>query len=161
MPDLRDDRVSKLELKVPPDVVALALAGVMWLVSRVTPSLAVPLAYRVLVAGVLFIAAIALVATARAVFARAGTTFNPTDPDRSSHLVTAGVYRLSRNPMYLGTLLALLAVAALLSNPFSLILSAAFVAYMDRFQIAPEERVLGAKFGPAYDAYADRVRRWL
>jgi protein-S-isoprenylcysteine O-methyltransferase Ste14 len=63
--------------------------------------------------------------------------------------------------MYLGTLLALLAVAALWSNPFSLVLSAAYVAYIDRFQIAPEERVLAGRFGQAYEAYADKVRRWV
>jgi len=153
--------MSKLELKVPPDVVALLAAGAMWLVSTGTPSLEVPWAHRVLVAGVLFIAAIALVVSARAAFARAGTTFNPTARSRSDSLVTTGVYRFSRNPMYLGTLFALLAVAALLSNPFSLILSAAFVAYMNRFQIAPEERILGDKFGPAYEAYAASVRRWV
>ncbi len=63
--------------------------------------------------------------------------------------------------MYLGTLLALLGLAALLSNLFSLILSAAFVAYMDRFQIVPEERILAAKFGPDYEAYTSSVRRWI
>lgn len=153
--------MAKLELKIPPDVVALVVGGVMWLVSTVTPSLEEPLVCRVLVAGVLFIAATALVVSARAAFARAGTTFNPTAPTRSDSLVTNGVYRFSRNPMYLGTLLALLAVATLLSNPFALILSAAFVAYIDRFQITPEERILHAKFGSAYEAYADGVRRWV
>jgi protein-S-isoprenylcysteine O-methyltransferase Ste14 len=63
--------------------------------------------------------------------------------------------------MYLGMLLALLALAALLANPFSLFLSAAFVALMNLFQIAPEERVLGTRFGSAYEAYARGVRRWV
>lgn len=151
----------RLELKVPPDVVALVTAGVMWLVSMVTPSLDVRLVYRVLVASVLFVPAVVLVVTARTAFARARTTFDPTAPERSSHLVTTGVYRLTRNPMYLGTLLALLAVGALLSNPLSFILCAAFVLYMNRFQIVPEERVLGARFGRAYEAYAHKVRRWI
>ena len=122
---------------MPPDAVALVVAGVMWLVSTVTPSLNVPLAYHGLIAAVLFVVAAAFVATARIALARAGTTFSPTEPDRSRRLVTSGVYRFTRNPMYLGTLVALLALATLLSNPFSLLLSAAFVPYMNRFQIAP------------------------
>jgi protein-S-isoprenylcysteine O-methyltransferase Ste14 len=153
--------VSWLELRVPPDVVWLVLAGLTWLVSALTPSLDVGLALRVPIAVVVLATAVALVATARAALAAAGTTFTPTAPDRSSHLVTSGVYRFTRNPMYLGMLLALLAIAAVLANPFCLVLSALFVAYMNRLQITPEERILGARFGPAYEAYASRVRRWL
>jgi len=154
-------RMSRLELKFPPDLLALTVAGGMWMVSTLTPSLDVPLTYRLPVAAVLFSATVALVTTARVAFARAGTTFNPTSPSRSSHLVTASVYRVTRNPMYLGMLLALIAAAVLFSNLFSLLLSAAFVAYMNRFQIAPEERVLNARFGPAYESYARSVRRWI
>ena len=153
--------MSRLELKVPPYVGALVVASLMWLVSTVTPSLDLRLAYRILVAVVLLGASAVLVGTTRVAFVRAGTTLNPTAPGRSSHLVCCGIFRLTRNPMYLGTLLALLALAALLSSAFSLILVAAFVVYIDRFQIAPEERVLSAHFGPAYQAYASRVRRWI
>jgi protein-S-isoprenylcysteine O-methyltransferase Ste14 len=153
--------VSKLELKVPPDLLALTVAGGMWAVSALTPSLEVPPVYRLSVAAALFVVAVALVTAARVAFARAGTTFNPTAPGRSSHLVSSGIYRVTRNAMYLGTLLALLAIAALLSNLYSLVLSAAFVAYLNRFQIAPEERALSARFGAAYESYAGRVRRWI
>jgi protein-S-isoprenylcysteine O-methyltransferase Ste14 len=151
----------KLELKVPPDVVEILLAALMWLVATRTPSLDEPLVYRVFVALVLFVPAVAVVVAARVSLARAATTFSPITPERSSRLVTTGVYRRTRNPMYLGMLLALLALAALLANPFCLFLCAAFVAYMDRFQIAPEERVLSARFGSAYEAYARGVRRWV
>jgi protein-S-isoprenylcysteine O-methyltransferase Ste14 len=153
--------MSRLELKIPPDVVALAVAGVMWLVAALTPPLDVPLAYRAVIAGAFFVAAAVLVVTARTAFARAGTTFSPTAPERARCLVTTGVYRHSRNPMYLGTLVALFAVATLLANAFSLLASAAFVAYIGRLQIASEERVLRARFGPAYEEYASRVRRWI
>jgi protein-S-isoprenylcysteine O-methyltransferase Ste14 len=144
----------RLELKVPPDVVELVLAALMWLVATRTPSLHAPLAYRAFVALVVFVAA-------RVALARAATTFSPIAPERSGRLVTTGVYRLTRNPMYLGMLLALLALAALLANPFSLFLPIVFVVYMNLFQITPEERVLGARFGSAYEAYARGVRRWV
>ena len=153
--------MSRLELKLPPDVVALLVAGLMWLVSTVTPSLGGPVPYRVLVAIVLFIAGIVLIVSARVAFAKAETTFSPIAPERSSRLVTTGVYRLTRNPMYLGTFLALLALAARLSNPAAAVVALSYVVYIDRFQIRPEERVLRDRFGSEYEEYTHTVRRWL
>jgi len=153
--------MAQLELKVPPDVVALVVAALMWLVSTVTPSLRLPLEVRLLAAAVLAAAGIGLIAAARIALAKAATTFSPVAPQRSSRLVTTGVYRHSRNPMYLGTLLVLFAVAAWLADPVSFAVALSYVAYMDRFQIAPEERVLRRRFGGAYEDYLHRVRRWV
>ena len=150
-----------LELKVPPDVVALAVAALMWLVSTVTPSLQLPFAGRLLAAAICAVVGIGLIVAARITFARAAATFSPMSPRRSSRLVTTGVYRLSRNPMYLGTLLVLFAVAAWLADPVSLAVALSYIAYMDRFQIAPEERVLRGRIGSAYEDYVLGVRRWL
>jgi protein-S-isoprenylcysteine O-methyltransferase Ste14 len=153
--------VSRFELKVIPDAVWLIAAGLMWLVSALTPSLDIPAVPRLLAALALLGAGTGLVIAARVDLARAGTTFNPTAPDRTSDLVTSGVYRFTRNPMYLGMLFALLALAAWLSSAYTLVLPAVFVVYLDRLQIEPEERVLRARFGPAYNAYVARVRRWI
>jgi protein-S-isoprenylcysteine O-methyltransferase Ste14 len=153
--------MSTLELKVPPDVVALAVAGLMWLASTVTPSLNWPGSWQVPVAILLFVAGIALIVLARIAFAKADTTFSPLAPERSSRLVTTGVYRLTRNPMYLGTFFALLALAARLSNPAAAIAALLYVAYMNHFQIRPEEGVLRERFGSTYEAYTRRVRRWI
>lgn len=81
--------------------------------------------------------------------------------DAASSLVTNGVYRFTRNPMYVGLLLALSGWAAFLSSPSALVYLVAFVLYMNRFQIEPEERVLASRFGADYAAYRTRVRRWL
>jgi protein-S-isoprenylcysteine O-methyltransferase Ste14 len=162
--DLADDyegEMSRLELKVPPDLVALGVAALMWLVSTVTPPLTVPLAVVRLVAIALLAAGIVLIVSARVSFTRAGTTWSPVAPRLSRQLVTAGVYRYTRNPMYLGTLLVLLALGARLANPVAAIVALAYVAYMNRFQILPEERVLRARFGDAYVRYARSVRRWV
>jgi protein-S-isoprenylcysteine O-methyltransferase Ste14 len=72
-----------------------------------------------------------------------------------------GVYRISRNPMYLGFLLALAGWAVYLSNAGAAVLVPAFVAYMTQFQIKPEERALLAKFDSEFAQYTSRVRRWL
>jgi protein-S-isoprenylcysteine O-methyltransferase Ste14 len=103
-----------------------------------------------------------IVAIAGAVqFRRARTTLNPMKPDSASALVTGGIYRFTRNPMYLGDVLILLAVVAFFSNPLGLAGVALFVAWMEFLQIPAEERALRARFGEAYDVYCARVRRWL
>ncbi len=94
-------------------------------------------------------------------FKRARTTVNPMKPESSSSLVVAGIYRLTRNPMYLGFLLILLGWAAYLSNALSVLAIPAFVLYMTVFQIRPEERALDSLFGPEFAAYKARVRRWI
>ena len=150
-----------LELKVPPDLVALVVSGLMWLVSLVTPSVIAPTAYRVLVATALLFGGLGLIAAARVAFARVGTTFSPVTPNRSSRLVTTGVYRCSRNPMYVGTLLVLLALAAWLADPVCALVAVCYAAYIDWFQIRPEERELRHRFGSEYEDYAGKVRRWV
>jgi protein-S-isoprenylcysteine O-methyltransferase Ste14 len=149
-----------LELKVPPPVVALALAGVMWAVATKTPFLSPPVsshaaAYLVAAAG--FLIEVAGVLS----FLLARTTPNPLDPSSTSRLVMTGVYRFTRNPMYLGDLLMLVGWGVYLSNILALIVTPLFVLYINRFQITPEERILAAICGPQYAAYRARVRRWL
>ncbi|MEO7964697.1 MAG: isoprenylcysteine carboxylmethyltransferase family protein [Gemmatimonadaceae bacterium] len=153
--------MSSLDLKVPPDLVALVVAAAMWMVSKVTPSFAMPAAARELAAIVLIVAGVVFIFAARVSFAKARTTFSPIAPDHSSRLVTTGVYRLTRNPMYLGTLFLLLAFAARLSSPVAALVALSFVVYIDRFQITPEERVLRDRFGSAFDRYRQSVRRWI
>lgn len=150
-----------LELKLPPAALALLIALAMWGASRMTPSLEVPFLARGL-AGAVFVAVGMGIAVAGIVtFRRAGTTIDPTKPGSASVLVSSGVYRFTRNPMYLGVLLALIGWAAFLSNAWALVGVPAFVLYMNRFQITPEERTLSAIFGAEYSAYKSMVRRWL
>lgn len=94
-------------------------------------------------------------------FRRASTTVNPMAPSDSSTVVDTGVYRYTRNPMYLGFLLVLFAWAAWLAAPWALLGPVVFVAWMTRFQILPEERALLERFGDDYRAYCRRVRRWV
>src|SRR5512134_1559904 len=94
-------------------------------------------------------------------FRQKRTTVNPLTPAASSSVVSSGVYRFSRNPMYLGFLLALAGWAVYLSNVAAALLLPAFVAYMSQYQIKPEERALLAKFGSEFAQYMSQVRRWL
>ena len=94
-------------------------------------------------------------------FRRARTTVNPLKPEAASALVTSGIYRYTRNPMYVGFALWLLAWGLYLASPLVLLGVLGFVLYMNRLQIAPEERALGRLFGADFAAYRQRVRRWL
>jgi protein-S-isoprenylcysteine O-methyltransferase Ste14 len=153
--------MKSLELKIPPPAIALLAACAMWLVSRSAPLPGVPDDIAILAAGTLALAGVAIALAGVITFRQASTTVHPGKPQETSALVTSGVYRMSRNPMYLGLLLVLLGLAVLLSSAWSLAGPVAFVLYISRFQILPEERVLLAKFGEAYAGYKSRVRRWL
>ncbi len=153
--------MSHFELRVPPDVVWIAVAALMWLASTLTPGLAIPGLIRGVLACAIFAAGIALIVAARVALDRAHTTWLPSKPQRTTALVTSGVFGFSRNPTYLGMLLVLVGWSVVLADPIALVLTAPFVLYMDRFQVVPEERALTKMIGDDYLDYARRVRRWL
>lgn len=150
-----------LETKIPAPVVAAVLGvsmkayvvggGILVDPSLLRMQLGVGLAQ---VSALLVLAALACMAWSR-------TTINPIDPTRASRLVTGGVYRFSRNPMYLSLLMLLVAYAVRIESPAVWLAPLFFVAYVTRFQILPEERVLAQKFGGDYQAYRQRTRRWI
>jgi len=153
--------MSRLELKIPPDVVWVAVAGLMWLTSRLTVGFAAGESFRRPLALILIVAGTWLIVAARVALDRAGTTWHPTEPGRTTALVTSGVYRFSRNPTYLGMEIVLLSWAVVLASPAAVLVSVLFVAYIGRFQIRPEEMTLAAALGEDYHVYLQRVRRWV
>lgn len=153
--------VKILELKIPPLAVVLLIGLLMWLLSRLAPAQQVNLpSHRLIFAGLAVVGAI-ICTLGVARFRRTKTSLNPMTPEAASSLVVIGIYRFTRNPMYLGMLLVLVGWAAFLSNALSFLLLPAYVLYMNRFQIRPEERALESKFGQDYVRYRSQVRRWL
>lgn len=150
-----------LELKIPPVLVWLVMAGAMRGVSYSAPRLSFTLAGSSAIALALVTLGGALAAAGVIAFRARRTTVNPLTPSASSSVVASGVYQISRNPMYLGFLLVLAGWAVYLSNAGAAVLLPVFVAYMTQFQIKPEERALLAKFGSEFAQYMSRVRRWL
>lgn len=150
-----------LENRIPPPAVGALVAAAMWGVSTLGPQLPLTSLPKYGLVAVLGVAGLSFDALGILAFRRARTTINPLKPQRTSAMVTGGVYRVTRNPMYLGMALLLLAWAvhlwALL--PFAGLLI--YVLYITQFQIKPEERVLQGIFGEAYTSYAARVRRWV
>lgn len=150
-----------LELKIPPPVVALLVAGAMWGISRLAPLVDLPASVRIAAAIACAVAGVGFSLAGVISFRHAKTTVNPMKPEKTSALVCSGIYRLTRNPMYVGLALILVAWAAYLSSGWALLGPLAFVLYMNRFQIAPEEKVLASLFGAGYADYRSGVRRWL
>ncbi|MGV8804479.1 MAG: methyltransferase family protein [Polaromonas sp.] len=150
-----------LALKIPPPLVAAITAGVMYGVAKLLPLLALSPSLRTGAALALAVAGASFDVAGLLAFRRAKTTVNPMAPHQSSSVVSTGVYRFTRNPMYLGLVLLLLAWAVYLASAWALLGVPVFVAYITRFQIQPEEHVLAARFGRSYADYCARVRRWL
>jgi protein-S-isoprenylcysteine O-methyltransferase Ste14 len=153
--------MSSLELKIPPPLVMLACAGLMWMLAKGLPITGLNLPYPLVLSLLAAFAGTLLITVSVALFIRAKTTIEPTRPGRAAHLVVSGFNRISRNPMYLGMLCLLLAWALWLDNLLAFAGLPAFVLYINRFQITLEERFLRDKFGDEYQAYCARVRRWI
>ena len=147
--------------RIPPLAVTLAAALTMRLLAQALPAPALALPARtVLALGVLLIGVVIAVAAVMALLG-AGTTVDPLAPERTSSLVVDHVYSYSRNPIVLGMALVLLGWAVWLANATALAVLPAFVAFIDRFQIAPEEKVMAQRFGGRFRDYLARTRRWI
>lgn len=149
------------ELKVPPVALAVAFAVVMWAASTIFSAASLPVPGVSIVAVAFAFIGGGIAVAGVSAFRRHDTTVNPIRPETTTSIVTAGIYRITRNPMYLGLAFVLLGWAIYLANWAALLLVPAFVAYMTRFQIKPEERALLAKFGLSFAEYMAAVRRWM
>ena len=150
-----------LETKIPPVALTVLLGFVAWLLAILTPSAEVAIPARNIVAAFLVVAGVLVSVLGVMAFRDHKTTVNPTKPETTSQVVSTGVYRYTRNPMYVGFGLVLLAIAVFLGNIASILVVPAYVVYMTQFQIKPEERALLAKFGAPFGQYMASVRRWL
>lgn len=153
--------MKSLEARIPPPLVALLVAIGMW---ALAPALPVPgeTTTERLVAALACVLLGAVTSLAGVVeFRRSRTTVNPLKPETASSLVNGGVYRLTRNPMYVGFLFVLLGWAVWLWAPWPWLGLPLFMLFLTRFQILPEERAMEKLFGNAYREYRNQVRRWL
>ncbi|UVJ43632.1 isoprenylcysteine carboxylmethyltransferase family protein [Pseudomonas sp. LS1212] len=151
-----------LENRIPPPLVATLFGLLIWLAARQLPGgLELAIEWRLGAALAVLLAGAGVCLAGVLSFRRARTTVNPLKPETASALVSSGIYRYTRNPMYLGFAIALLAWSIFLAWPLALLGVLGFALYMNRFQIGPEERALSALFGADFHQYCGRVRRWL
>ena len=142
-------------------IVAAVAGALIWLVARAAPAWRMEFALGREVAVAMAVIGVAVALAGVVSFRRARTTVNPLNPAAASALVVSGIYRWTRNPMYLGVLVCLLGGVVYTGSVPALLVLPPFVAYMNRFQIAPEEMALRGRFGAEFDSYRARVRRWI
>ena len=153
--------MKSLELRIPPPIVALLIAGGMWAVSYFSVRIEVPEPVRLFGAIALALIGGGMAFSGARAFRMVKTTINPLTPEETSAFVNTGIYAFTRNPMYLGLLFVLVGWSFFLACTWSLLGLPCFVLYIGRFQIAPEERMLEKLFGEDYSNYRRKVRRWL
>jgi protein-S-isoprenylcysteine O-methyltransferase Ste14 len=153
--------MQSLELKIPPPIVMTVFAAVMWMIKSLPPMLPLPALIQMSIALVILSIGLGFSVAGVAAFRRADTTVNPLKPETTSSLVSTGVYRITRNPMYVGMFLVLVAWAIYLSSAWTWFGPVGLCLYLTQFQIKPEERAMAKLFGKEFEAYRTRVRRWL
>jgi protein-S-isoprenylcysteine O-methyltransferase Ste14 len=150
-----------LELKIPPLALVILAGLFMWLGALYLPTLNFRFPFQPVLAWLLGLSGALICVLGVVEFRRAKTTVDPINPGAASSLVRTGIYRRTRNPMYVGFLLILAAWAIATGNFGSFLVLPAFVFYLNRFQIKPEERALTSVFGDDFKSYCAEAPRWI
>jgi protein-S-isoprenylcysteine O-methyltransferase Ste14 len=151
----------KLDLKnkIPPPIVTLVFAALIYLSADLLPHLMFE--GQTFLSSIIAIFGLIILLLAVKAFVQFKTTINPLKPETTSVLVTSGIFKLSRNPMYLGMLLLIISLWIKTGAVLGFILVAGFIAYLNYFQIFPEEQAMKRLFSDKYKTYCQQVRRWL
>jgi len=150
-----------LELKIIPVIQVAIAAIIMFIIAQLFSVSEGLLAVKWFISGIFIILGLLFGIGGIVSFRMANTTVNPTKPNNATSLVQSGIFKITRNPMYLGLVCLLIAWSAWLGSVYSLAIIVAFILYMSRFQILPEERALIELFGDEYIEYCLKVKRWL
>ena len=147
-----------LNTKIPPPIVTFLCIGVIYLFeSQIeysqTDLKAISIIFLILGSIIIFLAVLKFIKTK--------TTVDPTRPHKTSNLVISGIYKITRNPMYLGMLFLIIAYALYNNNIIGCIIIPIFIFYINKFQIEPEEIEMRKKFGESFENYCKKVNRWL
>ena len=150
-----------MKLLIPPPVQAIICAGLMWLIARQFPEFSFSGSFQQPFAILICIIGIGIDLVSVGLFAREKTTVSPFSPNKTSALITSGIYKFTRNPMYLGMTCILTGLAVWLGNYACFLMIPCFIWYITQLQIIPEEEILLERFGEEYGEYMLRVRRWI
>jgi len=147
-------------MKYPP-LVTLLFMLVMYLMSLLISFLNIGSLVLGGLSGIVLCVSVLIILSSGWRFKKAKTTVDPTTPEKTTRLVTSGIYRYSRNPMYLGLLGFLIAEVLLLGNLLGVALLPLYMMTMNKRFIEPEEKALESLFEQAFIDYKQKVRRWL
>ena len=150
-----------LELKIIPPVQVIISASLMLTLAHYLPNYHFDFTYALILVIILLVTATVIGSLALYDFHKQQTTFHPHTPEKSTTVVNTGVFAYSRNPIYIALALSLIALGVYLQNYSSFTVVPVFIWYITRFQIIPEERMLDKLFPNDYQAYCQKVRRWI
>ena len=151
--------MDKFKNKIPPTILTLLFLVFNYILSF--NSLKIEIPYKYFFTTLLLILGLYIIIRSSRLFAKAKTSLDPLRPFKSTSLITNDIYKYSRNPMYFGYLLILLSSSVYLGNVISIIIIPLFIFIINFIQIIPEEEMLKDLFGPTYDEYLSKVRRWI
>ena len=150
-----------MKLKIPPVIVFFLGLGIMFGCYYLKPDWSYQFAYQTTISRVFLGLGVLSAFSGIIIFRMNGTTVDPRSPDKATALVRGGIYKLTRNPMYLGMAFVLIGGLIRIGNPLSILGLVFFVWYLTEYQIKPEEDALGELFGDDYKDYRTKVRRWI
>ena len=148
-----------MKTKIPPPILALMMIGLIYLSSLIVVPITFNYQGTLSILGIIIGLACAI--PSFRVFSRHKTTISPLNPSETTALVTEGMYRYSRNPMYLGLLLLTISSTIWFGTWLGVILNIVFIFLINFLQIIPEEEALQEIFGEEYEDYKEKVRRWI
>ena len=148
-----------LENKIPPPIIALVVGIIISASSAIIKPFNI---YGIeFVAIVIMAGSFLIIILSINKFKKENTTINPMDLTQTIKLVVTGTFALSRNPMYLGLAGILIGVTLFLKAWLGFIAIPIFIMYINKYQIAPEEKILTEKFKDDYISYCSTVKRWI
>lgn len=148
-----------MKTKIPPPIVALICIFINYLSTYLINPIKFP--NIEIIGGLILLLGVATAVLATLLFKKDQTTVNPRNPEKTTTLVTNGIFSITRNPMYLGLFLSISSTILFFGSWFGIIILMFFVWYINKFQIIPEEEAMEKLFGNKYDEYRQNVRRWI
>ena len=148
-----------IKTKIPPPLVALTFGFLINYTKNIFPKFEIR--WGDVFGSTIIIFGIIIILSAIVLFKKYKTTITPLKPSKATKLITDGIYKFSRNPMYLGLLLVLLGISIILNPTGGFILIPLFILYLNLFQIIPEENAMADLFKDEFLEYKENVRRWI
>ena len=148
-----------MKTKIPPPIVALICIFINYLSTYLINPIKFP--NIEIIGGLILLLGVVTAVLATLLFKKDKTTVNPRNPEKTTTLVTNGIFSITRNPMYLGLFFSISSTILFFGSWFGIIILMFFVLYINKFQIIPEEEAMEKLFGGKYSEYRQKVRRWI
>ena len=148
-----------IKTKIPPPLVALTFGFLINYTKNFFPK--IEISNDLFISSFMIIIGLIIMLSAIILFKKYQTTITPLNPSNATKLITDGIYKYSRNPMYLGLLLVLFGISIILNPIGGLSLIPLFILYLNLFQIIPEENAMVDLFKDEFLEYKENVRRWI